>query len=162
MWTDLDSQAAIEDLLAAFGGFHDSCIREISIASETFVDEHRAMACPGHLDTSALLFFQSQGERLPAIELRCRGVSRVRLRPTPENCDSIISSASLSQEGGHCRLGVRFIGGPLSGPANTGSWFPISAAGDDDLEIIAQAMAWRPLTNALGSQLRYRQPGRSL
>src|SRR5438552_16019692 len=92
MWISLDSQQAIDDMLEQFDGFHDGCLREASLASETFVSERGAMSCPGHLDTSALLYFQSQSERLPGLEVRCTGVSHFRLRPTGDNCDSIIAS----------------------------------------------------------------------
>jgi len=74
MWIALDSQQAIDDLDDRFGGFHDGCLREVSLATETYVDEGGGMACPGHLDTSALLLFLSQNESLPAIELRCTGI----------------------------------------------------------------------------------------
>src|ERR687885_293437 len=110
MWTTLDSPESIEAFLSRFGHFHDGCLREISLATETYVEEDLGMACPGHLDTSGLLFFQSQNRGLPAIELRCNGVSQLRLRPTGENCDSIISRGALTVREGSCRLAVCFVG----------------------------------------------------
>lgn len=156
MWIELTSQTAIDDFLADFAGFHDSCLREVSLATETFINERRAMSCPGHLDTSALLFFQSQFDELSAIELRCTGISHLRLRPTAENCDSIVSGASLTLQDGRCRLAIRFIGGPLVGPPNTGIWLPAPSTDGADFEVVARSMEWRPLNAALGNRLRYR------
>jgi hypothetical protein len=158
LWIQLDSQPAIEDLLERFNGFHDGCLREVALATETFVDERGAMACPGHLDTSALLYFQSQSEHLPAIEIRCVGISQFRLRPTGDNCDSIISYGTVAQEQARCRLAVSFVGGPLTGPPNGAVWVSPAPPEDPDLEVVARSMAWRPLADARGEGLRYRAP----
>lgn len=155
MWIQLDSQGAIAELLEQFDGFHDGCLREVSLVSETFVDEQGGMACPGHLDTRARLYFQSQNRQLRAIELRCHGVSQFRLRPTGENCDSIISSGIATLVPAGCRLAVSFVGGPLTGPPDGGVWLSPSPPDHPDLEVVAQSMAWRPLPGAHGETLRY-------
>ena len=158
MWIELDSRAAIEDLLDRFDGFHDGCLREVALATETYVDAEGAMACPGHLDTSALLYFQSQYEQLRAIEVRCVGIAQFRLRPTAENCDSILAAGLIVQEGEWCRLSVSFVGGPLTGPPNSAVLLPAPSPEDPDLEVVARSIAWRPLEGAHGERLRY-QPG---
>ena len=155
MWIPLSSSTAIADLLTNFGGFHDACLREVALATETYVDEKRAMACPGNLDTSALLYFQRQSQDFPAIELRCTGVTQFRLRPTPDNCDSIIVGGTVATEGERLRLAVSFAGAPLKGPPNTWVELPHRSLEDPDLEVVAQSMAWRSLNNALGDNLRY-------
>lgn len=154
-WIPLSSPETIADFVSEFGGFHDGCLREAALATETYVDERRAMACPGHLDTSALLFFQRQSEELPAIELRCTGVIQFLLRPTPDNCDSIIIGGEVTADGQWLRLAVCFAGAPLTGPPNTFVELPHRSLEDPDLEVIAQAMAWRSLDGALGYKLRY-------
>lgn len=156
MWTPLDSQDAIAKLLDQFGEFQDACLREISVATETFVGERGGMSCPGHLDTSALLFFQSQGSRVPAMEMRCTGVAKLGLQPTGENRDSIISSGRVSLDEEWCRLTVSFVGGPLTGPPNTGAWLPATSSREPDLEIVARSIEWRPVSDGLGDRLRYR------
>ena len=156
MWIQLDSLSAIHDLLEQFGDFHDGCLREVSIATETFVDKAGAMACPGHLDTSAHLYFQSQDSHLPAIEIRCLGISQFRLRPTDDGCDSIISSGTVDHIPAGCRLAVSFVGGPLIGPPNSLIVITPSSDSDPDLEVVAQSMSWRPLPGAHGDGLRYR------
>jgi len=156
MWTKLDSDQAIQDLLERFGWFHDGCLREVSLATETYVNKHGAMRCPSHLDTSALLYLQSQNRDLSAIELRCDGISQFRLRPTPDGCDSIMSSGTIHLRGESCRIAVNFIGGQLKGPPNTGIWLPARSTDDPDLEVVAQRVAWRALDHGFGDGLRYR------
>lgn len=159
MWITLDSQQAIDEMLERFVGFHDACLREASLATETFVDERGAMSCPGHLDTSALLYLQSQGRILSAIELRCIGVMQFHLEPTAENCDSIISSGQVALGDDCCRLTVRFIDGPLTGPPNSGVWLPARPAREPELQVLARRIEWRTLSGSFGNGLRYR-PGR--
>jgi hypothetical protein len=155
MWIPLSSSGSIADLLTKFGGFHDACLREVALATETYVNERRVMACPGHLDTSALLYFQRQSEDFPAIELRCTGVTQFRLRPTSDNCDSIIVGGAVATDGQWFRLAVSFAGGPLTGPPNTLVQLPDRSLEDPDLEVVAQSMEWRSLSDALGDKLRY-------
>jgi hypothetical protein len=69
--------------------------------------EKGAFGCPAHLDTSTLLFFQSQGAKNRAIELYCEGVSFIRVSPTPEGHDSILSSAAIRRDGTRPRHGTR-------------------------------------------------------
>ncbi len=155
-WLPLDSTQAIDDLLTQFNGFHDGCLREMALATETYVAERHSMAVPGHLDTSALLYFQGQGERVSAIELRCEGISHLKLRPTPDNHDSIIAYGTVQLDDDRCRLAVYFMDGPLTGPLN--GWLTVepSPPEDPDLEIIAQRVEWRAVPNTFGNRLRYR------
>jgi len=155
-WLPLDSAQPIDDLLTRFNGFHDGCLREMALATESYVDERHAMAVPGHLDTAALLYFHGQGKQLSAIEMRCEGISHLKLRPTPEGDDSIIAYGTVQLDGARCRLAVYFMGGPLTGPPN--GWLAVkpSPPEDPDLEIIAERMEWRPLPNTFGNTLRYR------
>lgn len=156
-WLPLDSQEAANTLLAQFNGFHDACLREVSLATETYVvDERRAMSCPGRLDTSALLYFQGQGRNLSAIEVRCIGLSRFGLRPTADNHDSIISYRTVQLDGERCRIAVYFLGRPLIGSPN--SWLEVvpSPPEDPDLEVLAQRIERRGLPNTFGNRLRYR------
>lgn len=156
MWIPLDSSSATRDLLQQIGDFHDGCLREVSLATGTYVGAEGGMACPGHLDTSAYLYFQSQNRNLPALELRCLGVSKFWLRPTDEGCDSIISSGTVEYRPAGCRLAVSFLGGPLTGPPNSALMITPSSSGDSDLEVVAQSMSWRPLPGAHGQEVRYR------
>lgn len=154
MWTSLDSQAAIEQLLVGFGGFHDACLREISVATETYVAETLAMHCAPHLDTSVLLFFQRQVRPLSAIEIKCEQVTGLHYTPSAEDCDSIVMSGTLSLSGGEVRLAIHLVGGRLRG--GPGSVAPIRPRNQPDLEVTARSMSWRTVEAGLGSALRYR------
>ena len=154
-WLALDSEQAIENLMLQFNGFHDGCLREMVLATETYVDERRSMAIRGHLDTSALLYFQGQSKQLSAIEIRCEGISHLKLRPTPDNHDSTIAYGTVQLDSDRCRLAVYFMGGPLTGPPNTWMAVKPSPPEDPDLEMIAQRIEWRALPNTFGNRLRY-------
>jgi hypothetical protein len=98
-WIRLNSRKTIDEFMESFGGFHDACLREVSIATETYVGQSGAMSCPAHLDTSVLMWFQSQGAKHRAVEIHCEGVSFLQLSATPAGCDSILSAGVLSNEG---------------------------------------------------------------
>jgi hypothetical protein len=157
-WIRLNSRKTIDEFMESFGGFHDACLREVSIATETYVGQSGAMSCPAHLDTSVLMWFQSQGAKHRAVEIHCEGVSFLQLSATPAGCDSILSAGVLSNEGATCRLGLSFVGGPLVGAPNS---FVEIAPNDPhsapDIVIEAASMSWRPLAGAEGPTLRYRQ-----
>ncbi len=157
MWIKIDSQPSIDRLLREFGGFHDACLREVSIATETYIDEDLAMSCPGELDTSALLFLQGQNRSLPAIEIKCERVTSIHLIPTPEGCDSIIWGGEIRIDKKICRIALNFIGGPLKGPPNSSIFIKPRSYEEPDIEITAEAVAWRPIYDGLGKQLRYRR-----
>jgi hypothetical protein len=158
MWINLDSQSSIDKLLGEFGGFHDACLREISITTETYVGEDLGMACPGDLDTSALFFFQAQNRSLSAIEIKCDRVTSIHLTPTPEGCDSIIMGGEITTNGKIYRMALNFIGGPLTGPPNSSIFIKNRSYEEPDIEITAEAIAWRAVYDGLGNRLRYRRP----
>ena len=117
MWNSLLSQSAIDQLLIDFGDFHDACLREISVSTETYVGENLGMSCPPHLDTSVLLIFQRQARPLPVIEIKCEEVTDLHFTPTADGCDSIISSGTLSLSDGGVRLADQLFWQPAAGPA---------------------------------------------
>ncbi len=157
MWNSLLSQAAIDQLLIDFGDFHDACLREISVSTETYVGENLAMSCPPHLDTSVLLLFQRQARPLSVIEIKCEAVTGVHFTPTADGCDSIISSGTLSLADGGVRLAINFFGGPLQGLPNSSIFIRSRADKQSDLVVTARSVFWRSLEHGLGDKLRYRQ-----
>ena len=52
MWVSLSSQQAIDDLMKRFIGFHDGCLREVAMTTETYVDERGAMTCPDEFSSA--------------------------------------------------------------------------------------------------------------
>jgi hypothetical protein len=156
MWSELDSPTAIDRLIVEFGGFHDACLREISVATETFVGEGLAMSCPPNLDTSVLLFFQRQAGSVSGIEISCREVTGLHFKPSPEGCDSIIMRGAIGLAQGMVRLAVNFVAGPLKAAPNSRTFIEARSFEQPDLEVTARSMVWRPLENSLGKARRYR------
>ncbi|MCE9559942.1 MAG: hypothetical protein K8R88_13460 [Armatimonadetes bacterium] len=66
-WIEVDTEADIVSLMNAFGGFHDSCIREIYYWTAQFVDTNWDMR--GEPDTHIRVLIQRQWENASAIEL---------------------------------------------------------------------------------------------
>lgn len=156
MWNSLLSQAAIDQLLIDFGDFHDACLREISVSTETYVGDNLAMACPAHLDTSVLLVFQRQMRPLPVIEIKCEEVTNLQLTPTAAGSDSIISSGTLSLADGGVRLAINFFGAPLKSLPGSRIVMRSRADKQSDLVVTARLVSWRSLEDGLGEGLRYR------
>ncbi len=155
MWIPLDSADSIERLLSGFQSFHDACLREMAMTTETYVAENLRMTCPGHLDTTVVLFLQRQSKSLSAIEIKCERVTNLRITPSPDGSDSIISVGTIRTSGtGYC-LSLSFIGGPLRGVPN--SIITIGPRELPDIEIAAEAISWRSIPQGLGNKLRYRQ-----
>lgn len=156
MWNELDSPAAINRLIAAFGGFHDACLREISVATETYVGKDMAMRCPPNLDTSVLLFLQRGAAPVSAVEIHCREVTGLHLKPSPEGCDSIIMGGAIGLGQGAVRIAVNFIAGPMRAAPDSRIFIPARSFEQPDLELTARSVVWRPLENSLGKGRRYR------
>ena len=156
MWNSLLSQSAIDQLLIDFGDFHDACLREISVSTETYVGENLAMSCPPHLDTSVLLVFQRQARPLAVIEIKCEEVTDLHFTPTADGCDSIISSGTLSLADSGVRLAINFFGSPLQGLGSS-IFIRSRAEKQSDLVVTARSVSWRSLEDGLGDKLRYRQ-----
>ena len=58
MWTEIKDQIDIDNLMNLYGGFHDSCLRDIYISTADFVDEKLGMHFDNQL--TATLLFQKQ------------------------------------------------------------------------------------------------------
>ena len=75
MWTEIKEQAGIDDLMRKFGYFHDTCIRDIYISTEEFVDEKRSMSFNNVLTVS--LLFQRQSRENSVLELKFEAVKKM-------------------------------------------------------------------------------------
>ena len=133
-WKQVKTASDVEDVLTRFGGFHDSCLREIHLWTEHYVADNLSMSCPGHLDTHARLLFQRQFRNPSAIELVFHQVVGLCVVPSPENYDSIIFDASLTLKDGVFRW---------TDGEDQGTW------------IAARELWWREASEWMGSELRY-------
>lgn len=95
----IKNKADIDELMSEFDSFHDSCIKEISYESGSYVDKDRAMY-PFDDKRGLTIVFQSQGAAFRTVELKFEGLIRLNLLPRKENYDSIIFEASLIEQNG--------------------------------------------------------------
>jgi hypothetical protein len=137
MWTLISSTAESSALMHAFGGFHDSCVRDMQIWGGYFVSDAGNMGCPPTPDLNCRVVIQRQFEELPAIELLFRGVSHISLA-APAGFDRIISRATLHVQPG------RIIWSPDQDFDPSQFRFEWSSA------IVATHAWWRPLGGGLG------------
>ena len=144
-WRVLSDQRGIDELLKLFGNFHDGCIREMHLWTETFVKENLSMSCPSHLDTKVRILFQRQFVSPSAVELQFDGVVQVRMQPTAENYDSVIFEAGI------------FMSGDLfywtDGGATSLNEFLLGSPGT---LIVGKQLKWRDASPWMGPTLRYR------
>jgi len=142
-WRPLVSQADLDQLMHVFGGFHDGCIREAHIWTESFVDTGMRMSCASDLDTRLRLLIQRQWKDPSAIELLFEQVITFHLQPSPENYDSIIFGAAML-----CRDGTFYW-------AEDSGWTPDSPKRDDASWIAAKKLSWRDVSEWMGPDLHY-------
>ncbi len=147
-WINVHSQADVDYLLDRFGGFHDSCLREMHVWTEHWVVEDLAMAAPGHLDTHVRILFQRQFREPSAIEMLFSQVTRLNLVPSPENYDSIIFDATL------------LIRGDTIYWSDDAGWSPDDPQCHRSTWIAAKQLCWRDASEWLGHRLRYGPSGK--
>ena len=59
-WIEVKDSKGIENLLEKFGGFHDSCLKELYMWTDSYVDENSSMGVSPELDTNVQILFQRQ------------------------------------------------------------------------------------------------------
>ncbi|SDN62516.1 hypothetical protein [Alkalicoccus daliensis] len=94
-WNKINNFTDIENFMDFFGGFHDSCLKELYMWTEAFVDEDLSMSMSSELDTCVRVLFQRQVLGPSAIELLFKGVTHFHIHPRAEDQDSIIYGAKL-------------------------------------------------------------------
>ena len=87
-WKKIVSQEDIDELLRAYGGFHDSCIVSLNYRSGPFVDKESAMHFGSSTDRELRVVFHRQWEP-KALELCFIGLRQLHLTGWQENymCD---------------------------------------------------------------------------
>lgn len=142
-WIDVLEQTDINDLLEKFGYFHDGCLKELHLWTETYVNEDLTMHVSSGLDTNVRILFQRQFKNPSAIELLFEGVTNFHIIPSPENYDSIIYDAIILKHDGHFYW------------ANNYEWNPEKDLHSGTSWISARNLKWRDASNWLGQQIRY-------
>jgi hypothetical protein len=151
-WTTVQAPADADALLDSTNHLHDGCLRELHLSTETFVDGNGRMYVPGHLDSSARLYFHVFGHGISAVELEFREIEALTVRPTPENADSILSEASIEFAAGTITFRAWCIGLPLISEPNS---FLVAVRGEPLITISSRRLAWRNAGSHGGAQLKY-------
>lgn len=142
-WHEIKSQSDADHLMERFGSFHDGCIREVHIWTDTWVNPDLSMSISPGLDVSMRLHIQRQYRNPMAIELFFEKVTRFNLVPTPENCDSIIIAATMIVRDG------------LIYWAPLGNWDHTIANCDNDTWVSGKKLRWREVDNWIGKNVHY-------
>lgn len=99
MWTQINNQADIDNLLTEYCGFHDSCLYSVEYKSGAKVDENWAM-CGINKNCALIVRFDSQAfHKSPdkkTLELKFIGLRRMNLIGRQDNYFSEILSCYLS------------------------------------------------------------------
>ena len=142
-WIPLTSQADLDQLMRTFGDFHDGCLREAHIWTESFVDTEMRMSVASDLETRVRLLIQRQWRDPSAIELLFEEVTALHLRPSPQDYDSIIVCAlMLSRDG-------------MFYWAEDDDWSLDSPKRDEVTWIAAKKLSWRDVSAWMGPNLHY-------
>ncbi|WP_421381849.1 hypothetical protein ACOJQI_21220 [Bacillus salacetis] len=142
-WAEIKTSKNIEDLLESFGAFHDSCLKELYMSTESYVDENLSMGMSAELDTSVRMLFQRQARNPSAIELLFEGVTQFHIVPSPINHDSIIYDAKLILHNG------------LFYWTDDCEWEPENNTDGSNRWISAKRLKWRDASSWMGKQNRY-------
>ncbi|QFT89666.1 hypothetical protein FIU87_13475 [Bacillus sp. THAF10] len=142
-WKELKNRNDIEYLLDTFGRFHDSCLKELYMSTESYVDEYLSMDMSTDLDTNVRILFQRQCDNPSAIELLFEGVTQFHIVPSPINDDSIIYEAKLILHEG------------LFYWAADDDWEPDKFFQSENSWISSKYLKWRDVSSWMGKRSRY-------
>lgn len=140
-WNEIKTTDDIKNLQMLFGGFHDSCLKELYLWTDSYVDEELSMAMSS--GTNVRILFQRQFENFSAIELLFEGVTQFHMTPSPEDYDSIINGATLLFED------------ELFYWTDDSSWRPKKSIDYDVNLISSKGLKWRDVSSWMGEKMRY-------
>lgn len=94
IWNELNTLIDLENLMTIFGGFHDSCIKELKYISGAFVGSDLCMN-PINSIRAVNIIFQRQYKDPMVIEMEFTGLINLTLTPTDENFTCELHGASM-------------------------------------------------------------------
>lgn len=142
-WHEIKTQSDTDYLMERFGGFHDGCIREAFIWTETWVNSDLSMSISPKLDVSMRLHIQRQYRNPMAIELFFEEVTRINIVPKPENCDATILAATIVVRDG------LIYWSPFR------NWDPSMVDSNVETWVCAKKLKWREVDHWIGPSLQY-------
>jgi len=140
-WIEVKDNKDIKNLLNIFGRFHDSCIKELYMWNESYVDGNLTMGMSPELPNVRILF-QRQYRDPSAIELLFEGVTQFHIVPG-QNYDTVILRANLILHEGlfYWTDDVNFE--PEDYTLGINNW------------ISTKSLKWRDASSWMGKQNRY-------
>jgi hypothetical protein len=142
-WHDLKTKQDVENLINIFGGFHDSCLRELYLWTDHYVSSNLAMHVNPDLDCKVRALFQRQDLNPSAIEMLFEEVTCLNIFPSPINYDSIIQGVTL------ILIDDCFYW------ANDTYWSPDDTDRNEVSWISAKKIKWCDASNLMGKELIY-------
>lgn len=142
-WLEVKNNKDIDEILVKFGYFHDSCLKELYMWTDSYVDEELSMSVSPELDTNVRILFQRQSNHPSAIELLFEGVTQFHIVPTPIYYVSIIYDAKLILHNG------------LFYWTDNVDWEPETSGNSSNSWIAAKSLKCRDVSSWMGKQNRY-------
>lgn len=100
MWNEITNEVELNDFIALFGGFHDSCIKEMKYISGAFVNKNLAMH-PINSERKVNVIFQRQFRNPSVVEVEFIGVSQLKLSPVEEAYTCELGEATMGINNHH-------------------------------------------------------------
>lgn len=145
LWIELNTDSRVAKLMQVFGNFHDTCVREIHVATGHYVDSKLSMDVDWR--TTIHMLIQRQSRNPSAIELRLEEVIGLNVCPPEPDCESSIKAAACLLRGG------------IFYWADNGFWTPESHQAADSTWVAARHAWWRDASDWMGPELRYGYSG---
>ncbi|MFX4260747.1 hypothetical protein ACOBQJ_00975 [Pelotomaculum propionicicum] len=142
-WEDIEGNEDVNKLLKLFNYFHDSCLKELYMWSDHYVDNDLSMNTSAELDHKVRVIFQRQDKNPSAIEVFFENVTELHIIPTSENYDSIIHEATFLFEDGTFYWADVFGWKPEDKLTKEASW------------LSSKKVKWRDVSGWMGNKLRY-------
>lgn len=143
-WEEINEQNDIDQLMRLFGGFHDSCIKELYMWTDHYVNKDLSMSVSANRDHRVRLLIQRQNTDPTAIEFIFDELVQLCVNPSAENYDSIIYGAAFYHRDG------------LFYWANDSKWNPDEPYKFSNVNwICSKKVKWREVSDWTGKTLRY-------
>jgi hypothetical protein len=94
IWNEINTLVDLETFMTKFGGFHDSCIKELKYISGAFVSSDLSMN-PINSTRTVKIIIQRQYKDPMAVEMEFAGLQNLVLAPADENFTCELEGASM-------------------------------------------------------------------
>ena len=137
MWNEILTKKDVEKLMQIFGGFHDSCLKELKYISGAYVNGSLSMS-PFNSKRTLSIIFQRQYHNPSVIELEFSELEKLNLMPCNEDYTCEILGASMFIDENNSIFW--YDDSPVSEPCDNydGAW------------VKAKKARWRTVDNYIG------------